>query len=677
MSVVPQLLAQASQERVPAWVRSGLGPWLLVLSLVGCSGEASTGQVEVPDAASIVDTHEPTCPTLQTLCDGRCVDLSSDQSACGSCGNACDADERCLGGTCLCLAGTVDCDGRCVDLGTDLAHCGACGDACGVNEACVEGACVSTCEAGTTACGTTCVDLATDLSHCGACDTACIAGANASILCVDGQCERACEPNHYDLDSAVGCEYYCAPAAPGAEVCDGEDNDCDGLVDDADPDATPQACPNQAGVCAGSERRCSDPACGDAAYRAHALANGARHQSDELGLCDGEDNDCDGEIDEGCCGFDVTIPLVPTANPTWANTRFAAAVTRATRTGPAWLVHAVSGDGETGWIGALEPGDTLTEAWRVPGVATRGEAFDVQATDSGASLDWVVLDDAGVVRGTTDLRGAPVVPFATVAWPGTPPIDGAIVDVAVTAARDTYAVTERVDDERRRLHVLHEVEGAWAAWTSDAFDVVGPVTLLRSDLGVRACATTADAEIPVLRCWQFDAAHDNAAQVVLRPVPRIQTTVASAADGAGVSLFYGDGSVDCMGACMIPLLRTTLGQDGSIETTDTGLIAAYGIVHAGVGANGELWLTVYQLQTLDRDTIIGTFELRRASGRSFERVARFTNVQAPFVAGPLFDETRLWAAVATSPGEAPAFDAGWVLIPFAHDGTALCGPHLP
>ncbi|MEC9072833.1 MAG: LamG domain-containing protein, partial [Myxococcota bacterium] len=46
------------------------------------------------------------------------------------------------------------------------------------------------------------------------------------------------------------------------EVCDGGDNDCDGLTDAEDPvdllANAPESCPNQAGVCAGSTRPASD-----------------------------------------------------------------------------------------------------------------------------------------------------------------------------------------------------------------------------------------------------------------------------------------------------------------------------------------------------------------------------------------------------------------------------------
>jgi subtilisin-like proprotein convertase family protein len=92
----------------------------------------------------------------------------------------------------------------------------------------------------------------------------------------------------------------CQAGAPtGDEVCDGEDNDCDGLTDAEDPDLELIPCDNQQGVCAGSERTpslCVNGTwrqCTQGTYASNSLAYDP--QSD---LCDGEDNDCDGAVDE-------------------------------------------------------------------------------------------------------------------------------------------------------------------------------------------------------------------------------------------------------------------------------------------------------------------------------------------------------------------------------------------
>jgi len=81
----------------------------------------------------------------------------------------------------------------------------------------------------------------------------------------------------------------CPPCTPFAEICDGADNDCDALVDEA-VDGGPCRT-GGLGVCGDGRAVCQD---GELVCSADAVPS--------LELCDGLDNDCDGLVDNNTIG---------------------------------------------------------------------------------------------------------------------------------------------------------------------------------------------------------------------------------------------------------------------------------------------------------------------------------------------------------------------------------------
>ncbi len=154
------------------------------------------------------------------------------------------------------------------------------------------------------------IDKDADSANCGTCGTQCIS-PGAVMECQSGTCTvTSCQPGFKNLDTSnVDCEYICPVFPEQAEDCNGLDDDCDGLVDLADPNiiAPPSGqCRTTAGTpCSGTGMICDTRGAPGLTrwycdYSAQvefdpSVPNGIVQQ--EV-LCDSFDGDCDGVIDD-------------------------------------------------------------------------------------------------------------------------------------------------------------------------------------------------------------------------------------------------------------------------------------------------------------------------------------------------------------------------------------------
>lgn len=158
-------------------------------------------------------------------------------------------------------------------------------------------------------------EFANNPNHCGSCGVSC-AYPQAYGLCEEGVCALGdCFPGWSNLDENIdnGCEIPCEISHGGLEVCDEEDNDCDGEVDEVfdfmvDPEH-----------CGGCGKNCQLPkveeaGCVEGSCAIMACEAGWTDEDENpltgcesncvlvgvgLEICDQIDNDCNGITDDG------------------------------------------------------------------------------------------------------------------------------------------------------------------------------------------------------------------------------------------------------------------------------------------------------------------------------------------------------------------------------------------
>lgn len=195
------------------------------------------------------------CQPGTELCGDVCRDTSINPDHCGACGRTCPPGQMCRNGTCVsciceaaCPSGQTRCDGVCVDTETSSTNCGSCGNVCPSGQSCVNGVCQ---QCPSDMCNGNCVDLATDKNNCGTCGNVC----PGDTSCIDGTC--ACPPG-----TAI-CGTQCATLGQACNT---------GLP----------------GVCEAGTTQCVD-----------GNVTCVPDTQPQPEICNGLDDDCDGQVDEG------------------------------------------------------------------------------------------------------------------------------------------------------------------------------------------------------------------------------------------------------------------------------------------------------------------------------------------------------------------------------------------
>jgi hypothetical protein len=276
-------------------------------------------------AAGCDDSAE--CGTGEMVCGDVCVNTLNDSFNCGGCGNTCSAGQICTGGSCQCSGGGIACGTTC----------------CSAGQVCYQNTCANS---GSEVCNNTDDDLDGQIDEnlsqpcnnpCGSGVESCRNGTWESCTAPEAE-DEVCDGEDNDCDGqtdeGVGEDLFADAdgdgfgdaaepvlACPDTEGTSENDDDCDDTDDAVNPDADEvcgdlldnncddalnEGCTGCAlgqvqncgeggdtGECAFGTQTCTDSGSGPAWG---ACTGGTRPVAE---TCDGLDNDCDENIDDG------------------------------------------------------------------------------------------------------------------------------------------------------------------------------------------------------------------------------------------------------------------------------------------------------------------------------------------------------------------------------------------